>query len=139
MVRPSPSPPYCRVAETPPCSKISKIRGKIVGLMPIPLSTISMIRLGGPPFGQVFPPLRDRDRDGAAGGSELDRILEQVPQDLLQSDRVGIDEGRLGGDLRHQTEAGIGNLIPADRQHLFDKFVCVGGFALEMKFVEADP
>ena len=46
------------------------------------------------------------DRDRTPLGGELDRILEQVPEDLLEPDRVGVDVVPAGGEVQVQTESG---------------------------------
>src|SRR5438094_6781488 len=81
IARPRPRPPNRLSNERLPCSNGSKIRCMTSGSIPIPVSRKLMLRTSCGGIGR-------RDEDLAVLRCELDRILEQVPDDLLKLCRV---------------------------------------------------
>ena len=102
IVRPRPVPPYCRVVEPSACSNGSKIGPLLLGGMPMPVSRDGEVQADLVRRSRPFT--LDVDHDLAALG-ELDRVADQVDEDLPQPARVA-DEGvgHVGGDLAGQLQ-----------------------------------
>ena len=88
IARPRPRPPNLRVIVVSPCWNGSKILGRTSGSMPMPVSVTSTIEAVAPRSPRL---VAGPDRDRPALGRELDGVLDQVPEDLLQPGRVGVD------------------------------------------------
>ena len=87
MLRPRPTPPVWRVLLSPICRKASKIDPSSLGGMPDPVSETAMVD----PAGLVVR--RDGHGDRPLLG-ELDRVVDEVADDLLQLDAVGLHRRR---------------------------------------------
>ena len=94
MARPSPSPPCARVVLLSAWRKRSKTCGRNSGAMPQPVS-VTRSSTSSPSRGQ-----RHVDRPPAR--REPDRIRQQIPDDLLQTARVGMDHQRRRIDPLHE-------------------------------------
>ncbi len=102
IVRPSPVPPNRRVVEPSACSNGWKIVSSFSAGMPIPVSATAKWRTTPSTAGVLE---RNGDDDFAPLG-ELDRVADQVDQDLAQPAGVA-DQGvgHVGGDPAGQLQA----------------------------------
>ena len=99
MVRPRPEPPYLRVVEASPCLKASKDRVQLLGGNP---HACVVHREMQADLRVAAPLLFDRDRDAALVG-ELDRVADQVQQDLAQPRRIAAHDRAAGRPARWQS------------------------------------
>ena len=65
------------------------------------------------------------DRDPASGGGELDRVLDQVPEDLLEPDRVGVDVVAAAARSSDELEPRARKIVAADLDDVMDQLVGV--------------
>ena len=79
------------------------------------------------------------DDDRASRRGELDGVLDQVPENLLEPDRVGVDVVARGGKVDLELEPAAGEVILADLDDVIHELVCVGEFAVELQGPAADP
>src|SRR5262249_18532656 len=79
------------------------------------------------------------DRDPSTRGRELDRILEEVPEDLLEPRRVRIEMVSFGLELRDQCEIRVVNLIGTDRQDEVDLLVGIDDLTPQEQLASLDP
>ena len=71
------------------------------------------------------------DGDLSSGGRELDRVLDQVPESLLESDRIDVEVVPPRGQVDSEPETGVREIGAADLDDLVDKMVGIGELALE--------
>ena len=83
IARPNPSPPNCRPMDCSACVNALNSRGSAAASMPMPLSLTSVT---------TRRPRRGRNGcDPASLRRELDRVLQEVPEHLLQAGQIGFD------------------------------------------------
>ena len=112
IVRPRPVPPNRRVVDPSAWRKASKIASCFSGGMPMPVSVTLKCSVVLPVARAIFP---DGDEDVAALG-ELERVADQVGQDLLHPRRIADDAGRhLRVDVANELEP---LLVRAQRERL---------------------
>ena len=81
----------------PPCWNDSKISSWSSGAIPIPVSLTDTTSSPGLPS--------CAQRDGSTGGSELHRVAEQVDDDLLEAELVGLHQADVVGHLHGELDA----------------------------------
>src|SRR5262249_52325707 len=75
-------------------------------------------------------PVVGSDQDRAAGGRELDGVLDEVPEDLLEPGGVALDVVGLGVEVQDEAVAGRVDLLAADLERLAEQGVGVGDLAV---------
>src|SRR5262249_6270953 len=72
--------------------------------------------------------------DAAVLPTELHRIVEQVPKDLLKSDGIGPDVMPIRAEVHHQIQVFLENLIARDFKTVSQKVVDIDDFEVEIDF-----
>ena len=117
---------------------VSKIRVSESGSMPMPVSLTSIISRAAAAPSEESSRLRDRTGHVTSGRRELDRVLDQVPEDLLEPDRVGVDMVAARGKVDRELEPRQPQIVAADLDDMIDHLVSVDHFAVEVQGAAAD-
>ena len=102
--------------------------------MPMPVSLTSMNEAAAGVAGTAVAAFRlvaGPHGHRARRRRELDGVLDQVPEDLLEADRVGLDVVARGGEVNLELEPRVAEVVAADLDDVVDELVGVDDLTLQ--------